>query len=146
MTNVLNPLSDTVTVYTPTGRAGTAKAPELLLTTVVSTAVALFFTTTVAPGITPPPVSTTSPDSEAVDCAYANELAIDTHRASITSLLRLSLIVSPSLLSVTRAGHRRDRRRKCRDRLSIPRDNGVNNGSLMGRTDQQATCPISADF
>ncbi len=58
-TAVLNPDSDTDTVYMPASRAGTSNAPLEVVTAVVTTPVRLFFTSTVAPGTTPLLASTT---------------------------------------------------------------------------------------
>src|SRR5262245_16935939 len=61
--NVLKPCSETVTVYAPMLRPGNEKTPSALLTVDVVTPVALCCATMVAPGMTPPLVSTTTPDS-----------------------------------------------------------------------------------
>ena len=68
---VLNPSSDTVTAYEPGSSAGTEKTPPCVVTVVKVVAVALAFTTTVAPGMTPPPLSMTTPDSDVVAAPWA---------------------------------------------------------------------------
>ena len=62
ITAVLNPASDTVTVYVPADKAGTENAPVVLVTTSYFVSVALLLTTTLAPGMTPPAVSVTTPE------------------------------------------------------------------------------------
>jgi hypothetical protein len=67
ITAVLKPLSEIVTVYVPGSRAGTEKAPDVFVTASDVTFVALFLTLTVAPGTTPPALSTTRPLSDEAD-------------------------------------------------------------------------------
>src|SRR5688572_12215458 len=69
-TEVLKPVSETVTVYLPAPTAGTLNTPSELLT-VSNVAPALLFTMTDAPGIAPPALSTTVPEMEPADCANA---------------------------------------------------------------------------
>ena len=59
----------------PPFRAGNEKAPWLLLVVSSVSPVALLFTVTMAPGTTPPPASTTTPDKVdvVVPCAYPRE-------------------------------------------------------------------------
>ena len=61
ITAVLKPSSATVTVYVPGSSTGIENAPDELLTVSNVLAVALFLTVMVAPGTTPPAVSTTTP-------------------------------------------------------------------------------------
>src|SRR5262245_48325219 len=72
------------------GSPGSDQLPVLFEMTVWVTLVALFLTTTVAPGMTPPPLSTTIPDSaeDPEPCAYAGEAAINRHTTIHTSLCR----------------------------------------------------------
>ena len=58
--------------------------------------VALFLTTTVAPGITPPPESTTVPESDWLPpWAYARELDTSTNTTAVSSRPALLLIIHP---------------------------------------------------
>ena len=68
---VLNPWSVTVTLYTPGVNAGIVKTPSLFVTALKDVPPA-FATTTVAPGMTPPPLSTTVPLIEDVVVPWAN--------------------------------------------------------------------------
>ena len=65
----MNPASDTVTVYVPADKAGTENAPVVLVTTSYFVSVALLLTTTLAPGMTPPAVSVTTPEMAEVAAA-----------------------------------------------------------------------------
>jgi hypothetical protein len=56
----------TVTVYSPALKAGTENTPSVLVTVSKLEPVPLFLTTTEAPGTTPPPVSTTTPEMDVV--------------------------------------------------------------------------------
>ena len=65
-TDVLKPDRATVTEYVPGLRPGTTNTPDALVTTDSTTPVAVFLTSTVAPGMTPPSLSTTDPVNVAV--------------------------------------------------------------------------------
>src|SRR5207247_1917852 len=73
-TAVLNPTSETVTVYVPVSRDGTTKSPRASVTVLKLAPDAVFVTVTVAPGMKPPAVSTAVPDSDALTppCARAS--------------------------------------------------------------------------
>ena len=88
MTTVLNPASETVTLYVPASRAGTENVPVVFVTVSKVVPVARFFTTTAAPGMTPPLGSTTTPemDDVAPPCAYANVVTNSTARLSRLTL------------------------------------------------------------
>ena len=64
ITAVLNPSSATVTVYVPGSRTGIENAPDVFENVSNAVPVEVFLTVTVAPGTTPPAVSTTTPARE----------------------------------------------------------------------------------
>src|SRR5262245_10588982 len=74
---------------------GIRYTPELFVTTVVETPVALFLTTTVAPGMKPPSLSTTVPVNDVVElvlCASADDAARPIRHTKTRSLAGLPLI------------------------------------------------------
>ena len=105
-TTVLKPDDVTVTVYVPGSRAAREKMPALLVTTDGRAApVPFFLTTTVTPDMTPPSLSTTTPESGAVAlplCAEAKVL-ISRSNVSVTgdkSLSRLRFTSGPHWPSI----------------------------------------------
>ena len=100
MTAVLNPASDTVTVYVPADNAGTENVPVVLVTTSNVVSVALLLTTTLAPGMTPPALSVTTPEMADVapPCAWALAApsqatsAIDSSRFTMSGIHLLPFI------------------------------------------------------
>src|SRR5262245_34231138 len=82
-TAVLNPWSDTVTVYVPVMSDGTEKTPPPDVTAVNVSLVPLFLTTTSAPGTTPPPESTTTPEMDAVEEPWAKAPTLVRHASSV---------------------------------------------------------------
>ena len=79
----------------PGSSDGTEKAPALLVTLVLATPVATFLTTTVAPGMTPPPESDTTPDNDerTLLCANAAVEIISPSERTDSTLVALASIL-----------------------------------------------------
>src|SRR5262245_45307999 len=86
-TDVLNPMSETVTENTPPGSEGIVNPPSDPGTASFCSPVPLFLTTTLAPGMTAPDESTTVPESEVKKLPCANALEA-VRESKTTSRLR----------------------------------------------------------
>src|SRR5207249_3226553 len=101
---VLNPSSSLFTVYGPGGNAGKSNRPTALLDVVRVALVALFTTVTVAPGITAPVASFTSPVIVPSVCAMQGE-----QRSSHVSPAKRHLRMGELLSSERAAAPHRER-------------------------------------
>src|SRR5439155_2816481 len=100
---VLNPSSSVFTVYVPGGNAGKSNRPTSLLDVVRVALVALFTTVTVAPGITAPVESFTSPVIVPSVCANdGTERTNETRTANQVRCIQRLLFPVPE----TEPGHR----------------------------------------
>jgi hypothetical protein len=72
-------------VYIPEFSAGIAHVPSADETAVETALVALFFASTVAPGMTAPDPSTTTPDKDAVVPPWAHAAALKTTLINIAA-------------------------------------------------------------
>ena len=84
-TAVLNPWRETLTVYLPAMRLGIVKVPLAAVIAVDVPAVASLVAVTEAPGITPPPESTTVPEMDEFEVPWANAGALTSAMASTIS-------------------------------------------------------------
>ena len=97
MTAVLNPLSETVTEYTPGATPGTLKSPSPFDTASNDTPDS-FLTTTAAPGMAPPALSRTDPEMDDVACANASVLVRTASAARRHTRRMLRVIKAPPSL------------------------------------------------